>query len=160
MPTRREWLYWDSNVFLSYFNAENPRIQVLDALLQEMRASQGCRMIITSTYTIAEVVYVRAGSAEATDDQEMDDVMDFLWRDSSLLRFADLTQGLAQHARQLQRVAYRQGRTLDPDDAIHVATASWLQVPEMHTYDSGLLSLDGQYSFRIREPYVRDPRLL
>jgi hypothetical protein len=48
MPSRPEFIYWDSSVFLSYINAYPERITVLDAILDDTHQSNGAKKIVTS----------------------------------------------------------------------------------------------------------------
>ena len=58
MPSRGQWLYWDTSVFLDYFNEDDQHHTVIDTVLRNIRASNGQRLIATSTFTLAEVVYI------------------------------------------------------------------------------------------------------
>jgi hypothetical protein len=59
MPGKRRLLYWDSRVFLSYINADPERVDILDAIFDDVRKSNGEIIIVTSILTKIEV----AGSA-------------------------------------------------------------------------------------------------
>ena len=80
------------------------------------------------------------------------------------MRFVDLTSEIARRARHLKRVEHSSGHTLETPDAIHLASAAFVGVAEMHSYDRlGHLRFDGQMTFRICQPRVipgPQPRLL
>lgn len=48
MPGRPSHVYWDSSVPLAYINGDSGRLPMLDALLEELGASDGPRRIATS----------------------------------------------------------------------------------------------------------------
>jgi hypothetical protein len=62
--------------------------------------------------------------------------MDFFWNDRSVLRLVDLHAGIARRARRLQRHVLALGGKLTASDAVHLATASWLEVGIHSTRDS------------------------
>jgi predicted nucleic acid-binding protein len=152
MPGRPQLVYWDTSVFLDYFNEDDQHHAVIAAVLRDIRASDGRRLIATSTFTLTEVVHIKAEMQEPDFRDSAEELMDFFWNDRSVLRLVDLHAGIARRARSLQRHVVGQGGKLTASDAVHLATASWLQVNEMHSYDRDHLRLDGTMAFRIREP--------
>jgi hypothetical protein len=93
------------------------------------------------------------GNKQLAPDTE--EILDFFWKDRSIMRFVDVIDKIAEDARRLKRMIYAQGDTLTMPDAIHLATASYIGVSEMHSYDaSGHLRFDGKMTFRIRHPRV------
>ena len=154
MPSRGQWIYWDTSVFLDYFNEDDQHHAVIEAVLRDIRASNGQRLITTSTFTLAEVVHIKAEIQEPVLRDSAEELMDFFWNDRSVLRLVDLHVGIARRARRLQRHILGLGGKLTASDAVHLATASWLEVNEMHSYDRDHLRLDGTMAFRIREPRI------
>ena len=61
MPSEARRLYWDSNVFLYYINADAARLPVIEAIFSEVERSKGRIEIVTSTITIIEASVSRAG---------------------------------------------------------------------------------------------------
>jgi hypothetical protein len=59
--------------------------------------------------------------------------IDALWNDDSVINLIELHDGIALHARELMRRALTQNWSLKPADAIHLASAQWLRVTEIHT---------------------------
>ena len=49
---------------------------------------------------------------------------------------------------------------LKPLDAIHLSTARWLEVAEMHTYDDRLHKFAEHVGFPITTPRTSQPKLL
>lgn len=164
MAKRANWFYWDTSVFISYFNQDPARHAHIGAVLRYIRSTDGARLIVTSTFTKVEVSYYEDELASNRLSPDAEEVLDFFWNDRSVMRFVDVTDEIARRARHLKRVIYSQGHTLKTPDAIHLASASFMGVAEMHSYDGpGHLRFDGQMAFRICHPRVipgTQPRLL
>lgn len=154
MPSRPRLIYWDTSVVLAYLNVEESHHGVLDEVLRDIRVSQGSRLLVTSTYAIVETVRIRAEFQDQALRDSAEELMDFFWNDRSIIRLVELHVGIARRARRLQRQITDAGGKLTPSDATHLATASWLEVSEMQSYDRDHLRLDGTMAFRIREPHV------
>jgi len=158
MPTDTPPLYWDSSVFLAYINGEQGRLPVIDALLAEIEADDD-RRIFTSTITRVEVAFAAFEAHSATlDPQALSDI-DALWDDRSVVEVVELHDDIALSARGLIREAIARGWSLKPLDAVHLATARWLQATEFHTYDASLHKYGQLVGFTIREPYALQGRL-
>jgi predicted nucleic acid-binding protein len=65
MPSRGQWVYWDTSVFLDYFNEDDQHHAVIDEVLRDIRASNGQRLIATLTFTLAEVVHIKSRNTRA-----------------------------------------------------------------------------------------------
>jgi predicted nucleic acid-binding protein len=164
MAERANWFYWDTSVFLSYFNQNPARHANIDAVLRYIRSTDGVRLIVTSTFTKVEVSYYQDELDSQQLSPDTEETFDLFWNDRSIMRFVDVTDEIARRARHLKRVIRSQGHTLKTPDAIHLASASFMGVAEMHSYDGpGHLRFDGQMTFRICHPRVIpgiQPRLL
>ncbi len=164
MAERASWLYWDTSVFLSYFNKNPARHAEIDAVLNHIRSTNGARYIVTSTFTKVEVSYYQGELENRQLSPDTEELLDFFWNDRRIMRFVDVTNEIANRARHLKRLIYSQGHKLETPDAIHLASAAFVGVAEMHSYDGpGHLRFDGQMSFRICHPRVipgTQPKLL
>lgn len=164
MAERANWFYWDTSVFTSYFNKNPVRHAEIDEVLRYVRSTNGTRLIVTSTFTKVEVCYHDDEFDNKQLSPDTEEIFDFFWDDRSIVRFVDVNNEIAKRARHLKRMIYAQGHKLETPDAIHLATASFVGVAEMHSYDRpGHLRFDGQMTFRIRHPCVPSggqPRLL
>jgi len=150
--------YWDSSVFLAYINGEPARLPIIDSLLQEIEQEQS-RRIYTSTISRVEVAFAAVEARSAVlDAQTMADI-DALWDDRSVVEVVELHDEIALAARGLMREAVGRGWALKPLDAVHLATARWLDVAEFHTYDTPLQKYKDLVNFRIIEPYALQGRL-
>lgn len=155
MPSRiTQWLYWDTSVFLNYFNQTPHHHQHITNVLNWVRKSQDTWKIVTSALTLAEVVYFQDEFAPGTLQENTEEVFDFLWNDTTVLRVIEVHRGIARDARHQRRLQYGLGQTLSLADSIHLASASSMRVHEMHSYDHDHLRLDGRMTFRIREPRI------
>lgn len=164
MPDSRKIIYWDSCVFLSYVNAMQDRMPVLDALLDSSR-SEGTVKLYTSMLTQVEVSFAASEQQKRVLDPQVEQRINSLWSDPEAVVSVDYHDGIGQVAKDLIRHAITKGWSLKPLDAIHLATAQWLtsvglQVEEFHTYDDRLYKYGPIVGFSIVEPYTQTPRLL
>jgi predicted nucleic acid-binding protein len=159
MASRPQLLYWDSCVFLSYIDAEVGRVDVIDTIFAEVQKSAGTRKIVTSTVSITEIAYGSQEKTKRTLDPTTLAKIEALWNDASVLAFIEFHDGIARIARDLMRDAMANGNKLTPLDAVHLASAQWLDAYEMHTYDGGLNKFSGAIGRTICPPYALQPRL-
>ena len=141
-PLRR---YWDSNVFIALIKDEANRGQTVSAILD--RAERGETEVLTSAFTLVEVVKTPDAAAPLTDAEEAVVASYFHHAGVFVMPFALDT---AQEARKL---VWRHG--LRVPDAIHVASALRAGVHLLETYNGRLLRLAGEpelFSLRVREP--------
>ena len=85
MPSRPEFIYWDSSVFLSYINAYPGRVSVLDAILDDIHRSNGPKKIVTSILAKIEVAASAQESSTRALSIETERKIDSLWNDSSVI---------------------------------------------------------------------------
>jgi len=136
MPGSTPRVYWDSCVFLSYFNGDIDRLPHIEALLKSASADNAIE-IVTSTISITEVAFAQVEQTGKTDPA-IEAAMDKLWADRSAVMLVDCHELIARQARNLMRVALQHSWKLKPPDAIHLATAARMGVTEFHTYDGAL----------------------
>jgi predicted nucleic acid-binding protein len=155
------FFYWDSCVFLSYINGDDPsRMQNISALLED--AEKGKLRIATSTLSVAEVAYARQEQDNAILDPIIEAQIDALWTIGGPVTLADVSPLVAESARDLIRLGIPMQPDqwkLKPEDAIHLATAQLLQVDAVHTYDDKwdrYASIIGQ---PVSRPVASNPQL-
>ena len=163
MPDGRKAIYWDANCWLSYINAVQDRLPVLEALLDASSEGDGIRLY-TSTLSRVEVAFAATEQSKKALDPETERRIEGLWSDPDVVVLVEFHDGIADSAKDLIRCAIPQGLSLKPLDAIHLATAQWLAelgqpVDEFHTYDSQLLRWSQYLSFKIIPPYTPQMKL-
>ena len=161
MPKKARMLYWDSNVFLDYINEYPGNINVIASLLQEV-ARNDDEIIVTSVLSRIEVAFAAYEQNQGTLDPQAEADIDALWENPSVVEFVDLNEDIAFMARALMREAIPRGwGRLTARDAIHLASAQWLQtIVEFHTGDEHLDKYDELIGCTICRPYIQQPRLL
>jgi predicted nucleic acid-binding protein len=134
-------VYWDSCVWIALIMQEAGRYPKVLGVLE--RAQAGELQIVTSTFTIAEVVKRKCdGALVGMPEDEDDPFTELLKQDFVILVNADWDA--ATRARGLYREFCDQGLK-KPQDALHLATAVIENVDEMHTFDGDdLLKLTGK----------------
>lgn len=155
-------VYWDSCVWIGLIQQEADKYARIRGVLDRARA--GKLKIVTSTFTLAEVVKRKCGGAIVEAGEEHDDYFaDLLQQDFVVVVNADWDA--ATKARALYR-EFNQHGLKKPQDALHLATAVLENVDEMHTFDGAdLLKLNGKVkrddgmTLTICEPPEADPIL-
>jgi predicted nucleic acid-binding protein len=147
-----ELIYWDSDAFLGWFQAETGKVELCEGTLERARAGEV--VIITSALTLAEVLWLRG--APRIPHEKADLVRRFFRR--SHFRVRNVTRAIAEAA---QDLVWNQ--SVKPKDAIHVATAIDADVTILETFDANLIKKStrlGSPPLTIRRPIPpRQPRL-
>jgi predicted nucleic acid-binding protein len=146
-PTRA---YWDSCVFISYIEADQARIADIDALFEEAR--KGSLEIVTSVATITEVAFIESERYGQALDRSVEQEIDKLWTPPSPVKLVEFHQLIATDARDLQRLAMTKGWSLKPYDAIHLATARWINADRFDTYDDKLPRYSADIRLTVGKP--------
>jgi predicted nucleic acid-binding protein len=161
MANAVQLVYWDACVFLSYINATPGRIETLDALLDEVENSEGHRRVVTSVLSKVEVAFAAHEKATQSLDPDVEEAIDFLWADKSVVELVELHVEIATLARSFLRYAVANGYKLKPPDAVHMATAKWISAHELHTYNvADFKKFESLIGCSVCEPYTTQPRLL
>jgi predicted nucleic acid-binding protein len=137
---RTPTVYWDSCIWIALINQEQGRFRQIQGVLDRARA--GKVQIVTSTFTLAEVVKRRCGDQSFAMPEGDDDLFaELLKQDYVVLAAVDWDIGT--RARALFREFNDRGLK-KPQDAVHLATAVVENVDELHTFDGDdLLKLSG-----------------
>ena len=165
MASSRSIIYWDSCVFLSYINGIEDRMPTLDALLDHSSSDESRVKIHSSALARVEVAFGASEREARHLDPALVQKIDALWDDPAAVVTVEYHDGIGVVARQLMRTAVSKGWSLKPLDAVHLATALWLEQAkgekvEFHTYDERLEKYKAITGFVICRPYVIQGRLM
>jgi predicted nucleic acid-binding protein len=139
-------IYWDSDAFLAWLLPEPARVPRCRAVIEA--AEQGQVRLITSAITLSEVVHLKGKPRMNDGDNEK--IRDFFRNPYILIR--NLDRRTADLSREL---IWKQ--SLNPKDAIHLATAIFAGVKLMHTFDAELIAASekfGDPKIKIEEPSI------
>jgi len=134
-------VYWDACAWLGLLNGEAEKSQHLEIVWQE--AELGKVEIWTSAFCIAEVYRVKCEGEWAAISPENDLKINNLF-DQDFVKIVYLDSEIAKLAKTLLRTHEKLKK---PSDAVHLATAIYWDLDQLHTYDgSDLLGLSVQTS--------------
>lgn len=130
--------YWDACVFLAWLKEEQDNLVQCEAALREAEA--GKLIIVTSTLTLAETLYLVKGEMPVSPETR-EKVRSFFENDYILMAELDRPTGeLAQDVVWDHNVRHK--------DAVHVATAVNLRerlgIEQLDTFDGPLAGLNGK----------------
>ena len=153
-------IYWDACVFIRYIAGDAECIGTLDAIMDAVGRSAGEMLIVTSAISKVEVAYIQDEKDTRMARVEIEERIDELFGDASIIKLIDMHDIIAVDARKLIRDGLQNEWSLKPMDAIHLASAKWAKVYEFHTYDVGLIGrYAGSIGCKIVEPYIAQPPL-
>lgn len=139
-----EKIYWDSACFLAHFKGEPDRTEKCDGVIE--RAERREVIIVTSTLTLAETLWLKGAPRLAKDKAEL--IQKFFRR--SYIRVYNVTRRIAESAQN-----HVWDDDIKPKDAIHISTAVHLSVDAFETFDKHLIGKSGTVGHPllvIREP--------
>ena len=126
--------YWDTNCFLGVLNEEQDKIGRCRAVLRE--AENGAVRIVTSALTLTEVLWPK-GVPVPLPKHDAEKIHKFFRHEWIVVYDVDRT--LAESARDVVW-----NHSVQPKDAIHVATALDAKVDQFDTFDGPLIRLSGK----------------
>lgn len=139
-----ERIYWDSDAFLGWLGNETRKADSCGGVIQ--RAERGEVLIVTSTLTLAECLWMRG---QPKIPQEKAEIVRRFFR-RSYIRMYNVTRRLGEDAQD-----FVWNHSIKPKDAIHVATAVHLGVEALETFDEDLIKKSGKVGdplLKIRKP--------
>lgn len=149
---KADLIYWDSDAFLGALQEEPGKRDRCDGTIA--RAKAGEVLIVTSTLTIAEVLWLRNAPRIPHDKAA---ILRRFFR-HTYFRFRNVTRTVSESAQDLVWF-----HSIKPKDAIHVATALDAGIPTLETFDDDLLKKSGKIgttSLEIRMPLPVDQQVL
>jgi len=145
MPKTKR-VYWDACIWIAVINEERSvpikdgttenRFAMCESVMEQ--AKSGNLEIVVSAFTLAEV----CKSREAKDENPSK-LPNFLDHDFMIVVPVDKDVGLKAQSLQISGLV-----SLKPPDAIHLASAQKANCEEFHTFDKGLIGLDGNIAAR------------
>ena len=158
MPNNPLLTYWDANLFLDYVSRTPGRVEVIDALIADARS--GGTQIATSILSISEAAYSARERQARQADPLVEEALDEMFGDYSLLTLIEYDQRIAVRARTLMRRTLSFAGRLKPADAVHLASAEHVGADVIYSFDAKFQrrSLELQ-SVRVSEPSASQPRL-
>lgn len=160
MPHNRKHIYWDSGVLLSYINGEPERLPVIDAIFAASANDNRICKIYTSVLSQVEVAFAKTEQEKNTLSADIEEKIDLLWSDTDTLTIIEFHEGIGRLARDLIRYSITQQWSLRAMDALHLATARFLNVDEIHTYDKKWYKFSDELGITIRKPNIEQLSLL
>ena len=155
MPVESRLIYWDSCIFIDYFQRQPDRIATLDSIVRETRDKN--ILLVTSIISQVEADFAEGERPPGRLDSEKLAALDAAWNDRDTLLLVDVHQGIVEEARRIVRDGAHSARGLRSADAIYLATAKYVGATSFHTYDERLLRWDGIF-FPIAEPGAERPK--
>lgn len=129
---RRSVVYWDSAAFLAVINQDKSAEELLKCNDVWAAAQKGLVHIVTSTLTSAEVIYMKG--TPKLDPAKRSLVSNFFRQ--TFISQKPLTREIAELARDIVW-----DTPIKPKDAVHVATAAFYKLRQIHTFDEPLCKL-------------------
>ena len=134
-------VYWDACAWIAYINQEKAVLNKQDQAENRFSmcrnvlklASKGKIEIVTSAFTLAEVC-----KKPEVKESGLDHLPSFFEKSYILVIPVDLAIGRKAQTLQVSGLV-----NLKPPDAVHIASAQRANVTELHTFDAGVLNLDG-----------------
>lgn len=155
-------IYLDACVILSFLRGETGRQDIVDACLTKAKSTNELKLF-TSTISIVEIVHL----SEKIDDLDPNDFekIDGFWKTAPIKR-VEVSAIVADAARQvMQNRLLNHQHEQKPQirrrmhDLCHVATAEFLKVDELWTYDPDMKKYN-LTTVPVYEPYVDQPSLM
>lgn len=134
--TEAKRVYWDACAWLGLLNGEAEKQQALEHVW--LKAQKGELEIWTSAFCLAEVYRLKCEGKPAAIAPENDAKIDNLF-DQDFVKVVQVDAEIGKLAKKLLRSHQKLKK---PSDAIHLATAVYWDLDQMHTYDdSDLIGL-------------------
>lgn len=155
-------VYLDSGVILAYLRQEAGRADVIEAALFQSMSSAPDYEFFTSSLSLTEVAYVEGLDGGIDPDFS---VIDDFWGSVPITMLevneVNAIQGRAPlRERAIANVNPQQAKPKKrAADAIHLATALWLELDEFWTYDTRDLLKYPEHAIIICEPHTRQMML-
>ncbi len=154
-------LYWDADVFLAYLNNEPGRAQSIEAIL-DLVEKDPKTIIVTSVLTKVEISWIAIEKMNRVLMPNELERIDSLLENYHIVETVEFNDRIASLARDFMRKGMEAGgKKLRTNDAIHLASAIWVQAKELNTYNISDYHFFEQFAnITIKEPVAIQPKLL
>jgi len=125
-------VYWDACAWIGFINEEAAKIGPLRYIWES--AKRGEHEIWTSVYSYLEVLKIKAESGDQIPIEESNRRIDEMFQQPHVKR-VQLDTEVARFARSIKQTHHDAGLKSRPD-SIHIATAAYYNLDELHTWDN------------------------
>ncbi len=142
-----EQRYWDSVCFLGWLKNEQEKQEACRNVLEAV--DTGRLLIVTSAITLVEVIKLKGATPVNQSDSE---TIERFFK-NHYIRVQNVDRKTAEIARSL----IWKHKSIQPKDAIHLATAKKHQISIFDTFDEQLIKFDGkigQPAIKIGRPHL------
>ena len=133
--------YWDASCFLGWLKEESDKVKECHGVIKA--AENNDIKIFTSAFTLVEVLYLKHNNPIPKEDAEK--VKSFFEND--FIRTVAVDREIAKTAQDLVW-DYK----IKPKDAIHVATALYMEIKIIDTFDQNLIN---KFDNKIGNPPIK-----
>lgn len=157
------YLYWDASVFIAWLQNEPNRADKIKQHLDEF--PQDGLMLVASAVSIVEVAFTaQERVSEANISPQNVALIEGVWQDPRIL-LVEASAPILRSARNLIRSFKANHVKLTPLDAIHLATALWVDkyihpIEAVETFDRRWIDHQALIGLRVQEPHPNQYRLL
>ena len=141
MGIKLKKICWDANCFLGILNQEVDKMDACNAIINA--AKKGKVELFTSVLTTCEVAKTRTNDIE---DYKFDTMIQKYFK-QPYIHVVPIEHKVSEITRDLIRKHSKFDRRIK--DAVHIATAIYINADVLHTYDSDLLGLSGSESINV-----------
>lgn len=159
MSGSRPRIYWDANCFIAYIHKEPAHFATVEALLHEANSIKTIQ-IVTSVLSIMEVTFTEMERKSRPLSLTEQATLDRFWSGSDGILLVDFNEAVGRHARDIRRddLTSHAIKT-QTADLIHMATARYMDVDQVHSTDPDVLRYNGRYGLSVTTPFTAKTRL-
>lgn len=136
MPKPKPKFYWDTCIFLAWLLDENRPDGDMEGLAEVASlVAKSNAILVTSVITTVEVL-------ECTLTDESKKLLDDFFKRRNIIR-VNVDENVSSLAHEIRNHYKARGNSLRTADSIHIAAAITYGVDQFHTFDDGLLRMNG-----------------
>jgi predicted nucleic acid-binding protein len=153
-------IYWDANCCIAYFQKEPAHFATVETLLHEANVAKTIQ-IVTSVLSIMEVTFTEMERKSGVLSAAEQAILDRFWSGSGGILLVDFNESVGRHARDIRCDDFTSHsiKTKKTADLIHIATARYMGVDQVHSTDPHVLRYHGRYGLSVTPPFTAKMRL-